>query len=117
MDLQHQEWIALINAYSLASNGGAAREVVEATLLKLLAYTRTHFADEEALIAERGYPDVEGHKAKHRELEAHVVKLLDDVRALKSRSAETKLNFLVTSWLLEHIKQEDRKYADFFLAA
>ena len=116
MDVQHQKWIALIDNFSQVSTGNAPRESIEAVLLKLLDYTRSHFVSEEAFLAEHHYPELAAHKEMHRLLVDHVLHLLAELKASKSRMTESKLNFLVTSWLLEHIKQEDRKYAEFISA-
>lgn len=43
-------------------------------LNELIDYTKTHFADEEQLMEEHGYPDYEKHKETHAEL---IEKLLE----------------------------------------
>jgi hemerythrin len=119
VDAQHARWIQLIeefkrvgSAHLLDHKGFQATQLA---LEKLLAYTKSHFVSEEKLIDAHGYPDLEAHKKKHRELEAKVVELLDEVHAHSTNRTPLKLNLLVTIWLMEHILQEDDKFARFIL--
>jgi hemerythrin len=93
----------------------AGMEAAEHALEQLLKYTTSHFASEEAFMAKHLYPDIEAHKTQHQELTAVVTKLLDEARAHKSSGAALKLNLFATVWLVEHIMQEDNKYARFVL--
>lgn len=119
MDTQHARWIQLIDEFHAAASGHlldqAACEAATRALEQLLDYTRHHFVSEEKFIAERGYPGIEAHKLKHRELEAEVARLLDEIRLHKTNTTPLKLNLFVTIWLMEHIMQEDDKYARFIL--
>lgn len=120
MDAQHQRLFRLIERFRqtaenhLLDNVGinATREALE----QLLEYTRLHFASEEKLLAQKRYPGLAAHRAKHRELEAGVVTLLDEIRAHKSRTTPLKLNLLATIWLMEHIAGDDKDYAQFVLS-
>ena len=119
MDAQHARWIQLIEEFKAAAAGHllepAGIDATLHTLEQLLDYTRTHFASEERFIAAHHYPDLERHKKEHRELEAAVVKLLDEIHLHKTNTTPLKLNLFVTIWLMEHIMQEDDKYARFIL--
>lgn len=115
MDAQHARWIELIEEFRAASAGQllepAGIKAATHALEEMLKYTRSHFASEEKMMAASNYSDLEPHKRRHRELEAMVAKLLDEVRAHRTSSTPLKLNLFVTIWLLEHIMQEDDKYA------
>lgn len=117
MDAQHARWIELIEAFRAAAAGQllerAGFDAACHALEQLLAYTRQHFASEEKFIAERGYPGFEPHCRRHRELEADVARLLDEIREHKTRTTPLKLNLLITIWLMEHIMSEDKEYALF----
>lgn len=120
MDAQHAYWIELIERFRAAAADhlldrrafDAAYEALE----HLLAYTKEHFASEEKFIAERGFPDLEPHCQRHRELEADVARLLDEIRQHKTHTTPLKLNLLITIWLMEHIMSEDKQYARFLRA-
>lgn len=119
MDTQHARWIHLIEKFrsvgfeQLMEKSGinAAAHALE----DLLKYTRSHFASEEQFLTSHRYPDLESHKKRHRELEEVVEKLLAEIRAHKTNSTPLKLNLFITVWLMEHIIQEDGKYARFIL--
>ena len=117
MDAQHARWIELIEQFRAAASGHLLdRQGFDAAyhaLQQLLDYTKHHFASEEKFIADRGYPDIEPHKQRHRELEADVARLLDEIRTHKTNTTPLKLNLFITVWLMEHIMQEDDKYARF----
>lgn len=120
MDAQHARWIELIEDFRAVAAGQLlepqAFDAAHHALEKLLDYTRQHFASEEKLIAEHGYPGLEQHCKRHRELEADVVRLFDEIRAHKTRTTPLKFNLLITIWLMEHIMSEDRDYARFLRA-
>jgi hemerythrin len=117
MDIQHARWIRLIEEFRSVAEGKllepAGIDAAESALVQLREYTASHFASEEQFMSTRGYPGLEAHKLRHRELEALVRALLEDLRSHKGSRAPLKLNLLVTIWLLEHILQEDGKYARF----
>ena len=119
MDAQHARWIRLIVEFRAVADGQllepAGVEAAENALVQLREYSASHFASEERFMAARDYPGLEAHKLRHRELEALVRSLLEELRSHKASRAPLKLNLLVTIWLLEHILQEDGKYARFIL--
>ena len=119
MDAQHARWIQLIEEFRSVGCGNllerAGIDAAAHALEQLLNYTKSHFASEEKFITAHKYPELESHKKRHRELEAIVLKLLDEIRAHAPGSTPLKLKLFVTVWLLEHIMGEDDKYARFIL--
>jgi hemerythrin len=119
MDAQHARLIQImeefraIGADSLLEPAGI--DAAEQALEQLLKYTTSHFAGEEAFMAKHHYPDIEAHKKQHQELTTVVARLLDEARVRKTSGAALKLNLFATVWLVEHIMQEDNKYARFVL--
>ena len=119
MDAQHARWIELIEEFrSVGSEHLLEQAGIDAAahaLDQLLSYTQSHFASEEQFIAARNYPDLEAHKKQHRKLEAYLVKLSGEIREHATSGTPLKLNLFATVWLLEHIMQEDDRYARFIL--
>lgn len=117
MDAQHAYWIHLIEEFRETASGhlvdGQGLSAAKHALVQLLEYTREHFHSEEIFIAARGYPHVEAHRRQHAELEAEVVKLLNEIEAHKTNTTPLKLNLFVTVWLMEHIMEHDKDYARF----
>jgi hemerythrin-like metal-binding protein len=119
MDAQHARLIQIMEEFRAIGADNllepAGIDAAEQALEQLLNYTTSHFASEEAFLVKHHYPDVEAHKKQHQELIAVVARLLDEARARKTSGAALKLNLFATVWLVEHIMQEDNKYARFIL--
>jgi len=119
MDIQHARWVELIEQFRSVGSAHmleqAGLDAAAHALEELLIYTRNHFSSEEHFLATHHYPDLDAHKQQHRKLEGIVAKLLEEIRAHATNSSPLKLNLFITIWLLEHIMQEDDKYARFIL--
>lgn len=119
MDIQHARWIELIENFRATASEQLREQIgidaAKLALEQLLNYTRSHFTSEERLMAEHEFPGLNEHKRRHQELEEEVIKLLDEIRKHKTTVTPLKLNLFLTIWLMEHIKQEDEKYARFIL--
>ena len=84
-------------------------------LIMLEGYTVDHFQHEEALMAEYGYPDLDEHREKHREL----IESLEEIKGQADSEPETlaqELFKFLRVWLLEHIVAVDKKYGKFLVA-
>ena len=80
----------------------------------LLNYVATHFKDEEKVMEDIGYPDLEEHKEQHIYITNELRKLVD--KAIKEGITEENIDamkLLVIEWLINHISESDRKIAVF----
>jgi len=112
LDGQHKKLIELINNLYSAMREGAAASVMSNVVSELVAYTKSHFAAEEGLMRQRGYPELESHRKLHRDLTDRVLQLEGDLRAGRSVVTLQVMDFL-KSWLRTHILGEDRRYIPF----
>ena len=106
IDQQHQRIVALINQLGEAKD----REGLATVLEELVDYTLSHFAFEEELMEEAGYPFSAAHKRVHEVFTKRVSEyrlrfeagedIVDDLRSMLSR------------WLFNHIRNDDKAYAD-----
>lgn len=115
IDSQHQKLIALLNALHDAMRAGKGAAMIGGVLDELVAYTRTHFTNEEFLMKAHGYPELEAHAAEHRKLVAEVQKLQADLKG-GSLLSMTVMDFL-QGWLSHHILQQDKKYVPYLTKA
>lgn len=119
MDAQHAHWLRLIEEFRSVGSEHllepAGIDAAQHALEELVEYTKFHFASEELFITAHQYPDLDAHIKLHRELEAKVVQLLDEIHAHATSRTPLKLKLFVTIWLLEHITRDDDKYARFIL--
>ena len=112
MDFQHKHWIRLINELHEAMLRGKGSGAIDQTLDKALGYTRLHFAAEERLLAENGYPAYPQHKKLHDDF-------VGSLLCLKERLGEghtvlaMELITEMQDWLRQHIQNADRQYAVF----
>ncbi len=115
MDRQHKRLIELINRLYEAMSSGQGDNVKKDVLGELAMYTKVHFSAEERLLRECGYPHLAGHKALHDQLAAKVLDLNAKVQAGQMVPSVSLGGFL-KDWLVSHIMQQDKKYAQFLAA-
>lgn len=121
MNSDHREQARLINAAcealaTLRSGGSEAREV-QVRLEALEAYTRSHFAHEEAAMCRAGFTPCQVHKAEHDHV---LAEMADEARWYATHhDAERLWSYLsqaVPAWLIGHIESMDLVTARFLAA-
>ena len=108
IDRQHQKLFGIgnrfYNAWRQRVRGAALSRIFD----ELIEYTAYHFAEEERLMKEIGYPALPQHRANHEEL----VELVNHYRKLlKDRvpGAEKQALEFIRTWLRAHVLDADRK--------
>lgn len=117
LDHDHQRLVAIINRLHDACETGTQPGIIGETITALRRYVRSHFAREERVMADAGYPDLAAHAQGHRRIEA----TLADIESLYACSpealdAERVLDFL-KDWLLNHILKADMAYTPYLREA
>ncbi|MBN2312271.1 MAG: hemerythrin family protein [Candidatus Hydrogenedentes bacterium] len=109
IDEQHHGLFSLANRLDAAVGLGAGQQAVSETLPELIEYVKTHFAAEEALLAETAYPEHAAHQAEH---EAFIRKLTGFSQACKSGIPTVPADIVafVSDWLPAHILGRDKDY-------
>ena len=110
LDQQHLRLVDTLNELHDAMKVGKANNITGPLLKSLTAYTRDHFAAEEALLNQTRYPKLAEHRLKHRGLTSEVESYVARLERGEMTLSLQLLNFLKT-WLTTHIKQEDREYS------
>lgn len=109
IDKQHRRIVDYINMlYDALSRHESAK--VDDVLNQLVDYTVTHFAFEESLMAQAGYPYIEAHTNVHRAFTDRIHNY--KTRLAKGEDIGKHLLSDLRIWLTNHIKQEDRDYAN-----
>ncbi|MBF0324245.1 bacteriohemerythrin [Magnetospirillum moscoviense] len=110
IDAQHRGFLIDLDEVMDAIEGGAGRDVVLRFYTRFLADLTRHFQDEEALLAQAGYPGLAEHADEHRQL-------LSSVRAVESLlvgdagAADTHLVIRsLLAGLVDHLVAEDSRY-------
>lgn len=115
LDRQHREIFLRLDALIDAIRRGCSRDEVGRTLAFLASYVVDHFAAEEALWDEVGYPGAERHRAEHTRFAQDLAALVSEHRRDGATpSLIVRVNGWLTGWLREHIGRSDREAAAFF---
>lgn len=109
VDRQHKVLIELLNLLHSSSTAGKGNETLRKVLADLAGYTVDHFAFEEKMLAEHGYPELPEHKDSHEKLKGRVVEFKESFDAGRSELGVELFMFL-RSWLNGHIRGSDRHY-------
>jgi len=114
-DHQHQHLFEITN--KLIEHFGTSKdpELVSKTLTEMINYAREHFAAEEVLMREYGYPEIELHKKQHDYFIDTTAELAISFMDNKNTTAGEIAEFLIL-WLTTHILKSDMKYKEFFKA-
>ena len=79
-DDQHKKLVDLVNQLHDAMKAGEGNTMLGVVFQSLVAYTGSHFADEEKMMQANGYPDYAKHKAAHENLVKQVLDLQKNSR-------------------------------------
>ena len=104
--------IKIINEVFEAKTDGLGKMAISGILKRMADYAQIHFKDEEALMAEYGYPELEGHRSAHQYF---ITKVADFNRGfnLDQDSLTEEMLFFLKDWLLTHIMETDKRYSSF----
>jgi len=108
IDHQHMRIVEMINRLN-AIHKNARRETISDVIDELVDYTLSHFAFEEELMEEAGYPFCSAHKRVHEVFTRRVVEYKMRFRA--GEDIVEDLRNLLARWLFNHIRGDDQAYA------
>ena len=114
IDTQHKALIAAVNDLFNACSKGLGRKKIGETMEFLQNYVVSHFADEEKLQQQVGYPGYSQHRQIHRDF----VNSFLGYKAQLEKEGPTiglvaKFNRFVSDWLIYHISREDKKIGEY----
>lgn len=114
IDTQHKQLFDTMEHLSELAKVGKAREEAIETIKFLEKYVKVHFADEERIQQEVGYPD----RARHKQLHNAFTKVVHDLTQKAQVEGASYSVFMeaanaVNTWLITHIKSEDTKIAQY----
>ncbi|WP_319584999.1 bacteriohemerythrin [uncultured Pseudodesulfovibrio sp.] len=116
IDDQHKELILLINRLNSAMQQGKGKAVIGPILDEVGRYATYHFGEEESLFDKYGYPEVEEHKAVHRDLLGQANEFIERFQSGQIGMSQD-LFFFLKDWLVNHIKGVDYKYVPYLKEA
>ena len=108
-DAQHRQLFDIANRFERAYHEGSGTQQLFIIFSELIDYTKVHFADEERLMRQAGYPECDKHKENHDRLVELVGAYCRSFERGDKDVAENAITFIKT-WLTGHILGMDRKY-------
>lgn len=109
IDNQHKKLLELTNQLGGAIERGDV-EIVELVLKDLVDYTVYHFSFEEELMEKAGYAALPLHRRVHQLFTARLPEFQQRYEA--GEDVLRELHDMLVKWLLNHIQNEDRDYAE-----
>ena len=112
IDQQHQELVNLLNRLNDAVKNNESREDIYRIIDDVIAFTRLHFATEERLMVQSGYPEIEWHKDKHKQLIQDALHLKGKLAYVGEEMFTDWLNHWPFARVLAHIQYADKQIED-----
>lgn len=109
MDTHHKKLVEIANGIMEIIRSDGDAESMARAMETLVDYTRYHFSEEEAVLAEYGYVEIDEHKARHAVLVEQVLDFQEKVNRMNSYDGVDFRGFF-TNWLINHILSEDKRY-------
>ena len=109
MDDQHGILMDAMNELRLALVRGGSREQVSQLLDQLIEFARMHFASEEQLMEQTGFPGLAAHRHLHHSLLAQGMEAAHRLQYGEVVEMHQLLPYL-RDWFLEHIEGPDQEY-------
>lgn len=109
IDNQHKRIVDYINELDEVNKTGNMADI-NRVLDQLVDYTVTHFAFEEDLQENAGYPFIKAHRRVHEVFTKRVVDF--QARARAGENVAPELLSMLKVWLINHIKGDDVDYVE-----
>nr|WP_272494123.1 bacteriohemerythrin [Stenotrophomonas mori] len=108
IDRQHMRIVEMLNHLHVTQKN-LERVAVGEVINELIDYTMSHFAFEEELMEEAGYPFCAAHKRVHEVFIKRVTEYR--MRFEAGEDITDELRNMLSRWLFNHIRGDDKAYA------
>lgn len=120
IDADHKELLEVCNQFLDAVQAGEPVSALATILDRMILRTRAHFLAEERMLDRHNYPGLVVHKAEHERLllQAEILKAryTDTAQAEEIRHLTMETADFLQTWLLDHIRTNDRPYRPFLMS-
>jgi len=111
IDAQHIELHDLVIELGILAESEPDRIRLGEVLFDVLAYSATHFSDEEDLMARIGFPGLERQKLLHAEFSRRIVEMATQYSAGDETLTADLVRSRLQEWLVHHVWEEDLQFA------
>lgn len=112
IDADHRLLVELVNELHTATKEGEGRAVVESILHRVIESTQEHLRNEEHLMAQMGFPDLDNHKIGHKHFMDQLWGLEKKLQS-GSITVASQLSTVLRDWLSLHIRRNDKELLRF----
>jgi hemerythrin len=110
IDNQHKKLFDILNRLFDICVGKNVVETTKEVTDDLVSYTDYHFKFEEKHMRDVGYKDIDKHIVEHNFFTNEI--MFAKRRQMQNKSiTDNKLIEFLSNWLIQHVTEEDRKYA------
>lgn len=113
IDLQHQEFINILNNLYDYTYQSKSKEELEVLLSRLASYATNHFKTEEKYFDDFNYEFAEEHKSEHSKLLKQIAEFQNNFQSGQAEVTVELIDFL-EDWLVHHLGNQDKKYIQCF---
>lgn len=115
IDEQHKKLVNIFNGMNEAVKNNEPREDIYQIIDDVIAFTRKHFSIEEQLMIYSGYPEIEAHREKHKELINDALQLKNKLDYVGEQRFMDWLNHWPFARVLAHIQFADQQVEDYII--
>ena len=115
VDEQHSQLISMLNRLNDAVKNSESREDIYRIIDDVIAFTHLHFATEEQLMIQSGYPEIESHKNMHTQLIQDALHLKGKLDYVGEEMFTEWFNHWPFSRVLAHIQYADMQVKDYVI--
>lgn len=111
IDFEHRIFLGLVRDLSQTADATGADSRFERILREIFKYADFHFYSEENIMAEVGYPQLDGHRKLHEML---LAELTDRIHGFRDgRETPAAIVEFLFQWFALHTTREDKAIAEF----
>jgi len=109
IEQQHHVLVNMLNKLNDAVKNDESREDIYRIIDDVISYTRFHFATEERLMDQYGYPEIKAHKDKHKQLIQEVLHFKEKLGYVGEHQFIDWFNHWPFANILAHIQYADKQ--------
>lgn len=111
IDHEHQVFVDLIRAVSMAADTRPTKDKAGRLLMEVKKYAEFHFVSEENIMIDANFPELESHKREHTHL---LAKLEDELHRFRHDEIElSHISNFMFEWFAMHTTKMDLRLARF----
>lgn len=114
IDEEHKQFILLLNEFSQSIAERVSVAEIKKTLQRIVADAERHFADEEKLLREWHYPDIDQHGNSHAQSMKAMLDIISAAQRNELDPVWINAGLSIKAILIDHHLKEDMKYAEFY---